>query len=132
MPGYDPHSHAERLGIEVSYRPLAHGLDGLWCPDYSLILLRPRMRSVVERCTLAHEIGHALLGHVDTKTKHEVLADRIAAQLLIPPTDITSAARGSDSAAAIARELGVTEHLLGVAIRFLDDPVPVPASVLAA
>jgi len=69
---------------------------------------------------LAHELGHALTGDVPTGIQHfdqrmERAADMTAANMLISHADYAAAeALYGAHDGAIARELGVTTHLLAV------------------
>jgi Zn-dependent peptidase ImmA (M78 family) len=81
---YDPHQHADDLGLTVIYRPLRTD-NGLFIPDLDVIFLRPRMHKVLERSVLAHEIAHHVLAHRSTAPKFEVQANRYAAAKLIDP-----------------------------------------------
>ena len=110
---YDPHEHAEQLGIDVVYDRLrtAHGL---WVPDFNTIILQPRMRAIQERSVLAHEIAHASLGHRDARPKHEVVADRFAAENLIDAERFDELVTWAPDAARLSLELGVTTKLMRV------------------
>lgn len=123
---YDPFEHAEALGITVLYRPL-RASNGLWIPDFSTVLLQPRMKVVQERCVLAHELGHAVLGHRDDRPKHEVLADRWASRQLIEPTRLVEVMGWTSDEMRWAMELGVSPKLLRA---WLDQP-PLPLSQVA-
>lgn len=88
--------------------------------DARRILLSPTLGPVNRRCTLAHEIAHALRGDEPTGSPHfdaraERAADQVAAELLISHVEYAAAESiyGPHSG-AIARELGVTTHLLAV------------------
>ena len=108
-----------------------HGIDivqhrggekGRWYPARRTISLRAGLPARAERCTLAHELGHAVLGHEAGAhlpqwlvEKQERAADRWAAETLISE----DAYRGAEHAlgphpGAIAAELGVTVHLLEI------------------
>lgn len=110
---YDPYLHAESLGIDVIERPI-RSANGLWIPDHNLIVLKSGMRAVYKRTTLAHEIGHAVLGHRDDRPKHEVLADRFAAERLIDRNNLLELGQWVDQPARLAAELGVTTRILRV------------------
>lgn len=84
---YDPYEHAAQLNVDVQI-----GRDdlleqrnaaGLWLPRRQMILLRSDLGATVERCVLAHELAHCVMGHHDSRPKHEVLADRYAAEQLV-------------------------------------------------
>ena len=108
---YDPWAHAERLGIQVLTRALrtAHAL---WVPEARTILIRPRMRRVMERSVLAHELGHAHHGHRDDRPKHELQADRFAAHHLLVRHEIERVAAASPDPNVWCHELGVNARLL--------------------
>ena len=91
---------------------------GWWCPDERVILLDERLDRRTARCVLAHELGHALLGHSGAPpygdarwlaTRQEEQADRWAARRLVRPPDLAAAlAAHPDDPAAVAAELHVT------------------------
>lgn len=108
-----------------------HGIDivrhqggekGRWYPTTRTISLRAGLPARAERCTLAHELGHAVLEH-DAGAhlpqwlveKQERAADRWAAETLISEAAYRSAeAALGPHPGAIAVELGVTVHLINV------------------
>lgn len=107
-------------GVEVvSHRG---GDKGRWYPARRTISLRADLPARARRCTLAHELGHAVLGHDAgpdlprwVVEKQERAADRWAAETLISEDDYKSAeAALGPHPGAIAAELGVTVHLLEV------------------
>lgn len=110
---YDPYKRAEELGIEVIHRKLRTA-NGLWLPEHNLIVIRQGMRAAWDRSTLAHELGHAELGHDDDRPKHEVMADRYAATNLIDLDECRRTMRWAPDAHKLAHELGVTTRLLRV------------------
>lgn len=114
---YDPHEHAELLGINVVYRKLRTA-NGLWIPDIRTIFLQSRMRVIHERSVLTHELGHVCLGHRDTTPRNETLADRWAARHLIKLDELRRAARATDDIGAWCHELNVSADILD---RFLLD-----------
>ncbi|WP_223848961.1 ImmA/IrrE family metallo-endopeptidase [Microbacterium hominis] len=107
---YDPWAHAEQLGIDVVVRPLrtAHGL---WLPDMNTIAIHSRIRAGAQRLVLAHEIGHADLGHRDDRPKHEHQADVYAARNLICPDELDDLYKWCPDEQRIISELGVTTRL---------------------
>lgn len=113
MERYDPFAHAEQLGIQVEYQSL-RSHDGLWVPDSDLIILRSNMRAVHQRSTLAHELGHNFYGHISDTPKHEVQADRWAAEKLIDPREVVDLLKWSPDLVRIANELDVSGRLLRV------------------
>jgi len=104
---YDPYEHAAQLGIEVIHRRI-RSANGFWYPDHNLIVVRQGMRAVHDRAALAHEIGHADLGHTDDQPKHEVQADRYAALHLVDEERAMELCRWTQDNARIAAELGVS------------------------
>lgn len=110
---YDPYQHAEQLGIEVVHSKIRTA-NGRWYPEHNLIVIREGMRAVHDRSTLAHEIAHADLGHRDDRPKHEVLADRYAAERMIELGELLEVRKWAPDSARLANELGVTTRLLRV------------------
>ena len=108
---YDPHEHAARIGIDVVYGRLRTA-NGLWVPEHRTIILRPRMRALIERTVLAHEMGHVCLGHTDSCPRNEKMADRFAARKLIDADELRRASRYSPDVDQWAIELQVTPHLI--------------------
>lgn len=107
-------------GIEVVTH---HGGDkGRWHPSSRTISLRADLPARARRCTLAHELGHAVLGHEASESlpqwvveKQERAADRWAAETLIDEDAYRSAENAlGPHPGAIATELGVTVHLVEV------------------
>lgn len=90
------------------------GPKGYW--DGQRIHLRHGMSDTQTRCTLAHEIAHAV--HADPPDDDptaERRADRTAARMLITPARYAAAENiYPGDHARIAAELGVTEHLAEV------------------
>lgn len=110
---YDPHRHAEELGLTVEYHPLKTA-NGLTIPEKKLILLRPRLRRILERSVLAHEIVHFEYMDAGRSPWQEDRADRIAAERLLTREALERASKHSDDPVAWAIELDVTPHLLEV------------------
>ena len=112
------HDLAATLGLTIATHD--SGPKGWYQRHTSTISLRSDLRAANYRCTLAHEIGHAIRGDQPTGNQHfdnrmERAADHIAAQLLISPTEYATAeALYGCHPGAIAKELGVTTHLLNV------------------
>lgn len=97
---------------------LAPHAKGGWFPHHDLILLAPGLHPVEERCTLAHELGHATYGHRAgvsgwLQARQEQQADRFAAKLLISPIEYELAERlYGPSPSLLARELDVTTNIV--------------------
>lgn len=108
---YDPHAHAQELGVRVEYHPL-RASKGLWVPEHRLILLRPRMRPFIERAVLTHECMHAM--HDDPPghdPKREARANLEAARRLIDPREWAELTRIYPDYDRICMELGVTREM---------------------
>lgn len=114
-PIYDPHRHADELGLTVVYQPLRTG-HGLYVPGRDIIILRPRLKAAVERSVLAHEVAHHLHAHRRTtgvwSIRQERQADLTAARNLIDPARLRHAQRCSPDPAEWCRELDITGDLL--------------------
>ncbi|TQL03503.1 ImmA/IrrE family metallo-endopeptidase [Cellulomonas sp. SLBN-39] len=108
---------ADDAGIRVMWRDLGRR-RGEYRHDARLITLNPRMSEVLQRSTLAHELGHA--HHGDTWTddprlleERERRANVYAARLLVDPVEYALAERlVGEHAGAIARELGVSRYVV--------------------
>lgn len=72
------------------------------------------MKAVHDRSALAHEIGHATLGHRDDRPKHEVMADRFASNNMIDLTECIELMKWTPDYYKLAAELGVTTRLMRV------------------
>ncbi len=100
---------------------------GWWCPAERVILLDERLDRRTARCVLAHELGHALLGHTGAPpfgdvgwlaVRQEAQADRWAARRLLRGTDVTRVlATFPDDCEAAAQELDVTVEVLQTWLR---------------
>lgn len=107
--------HAETLGLRVKFDNLGRRSGEL--RRSGLVLLNHRKSLLTQRMTLAHECGHAWHGHDWTlyhdRERDEREADVYAARLLIRTEDYAYAERiVGDHPGAIAKELGVTRHLV--------------------
>jgi hypothetical protein len=117
---YRPIEHAASLGLEVTHGRLRDGRKGEYRHRDRLIVLRRGLSERQERCTLTHEVMHALAGDVRScfgpvTARQELRADRAAAWWLICPEEyrIAEALHGAHPG-AIADELDVTLHRLEV------------------
>lgn len=108
-------SQARALGLEVVWRDLGRRNGELTSGGF--VILNPHRSLMIQRCTLAHEMGHWWHGH-DWRGRHdrerdERQADTYAARLLISPAEYALAERLSGShAGALAKELGVTRRMV--------------------
>lgn len=110
------HALAERLGVHIQWH--TGGPKGLWVSTHRIITIREGMGHRKTRCTLAHELGHAIhsdLPPPDERTyrRQEARADRWAAGALITQSAYEEAeALVGSHAGALALELGVTTHII--------------------
>lgn len=103
---------AADLGVNVKYAELGD-CRGQYRHSARLIVINQRLSADQARVTLAHEVAHAVYCDVGTSPEMERRADRYAARLLISARDYAAAERmHGPHAGAIARELGVTRHLV--------------------
>jgi len=109
---------ADDLGVRVEedVGRLRPADMGGWFPDDRLILIRRGLGYRNRLHAIAHELGHAThddpAGHVP---RHELRAERYAAQLLIDPHEYAELETMYDgNPGAIAAELGVTVGLLTI------------------
>ena len=85
--------YAESQGVEVIERHLPTTWPhALYIPELNTIYLEARQPHCYKRANLAHELGHAVLGHTRPQTdwwesRQELQADIFAARLLINPSD---------------------------------------------
>lgn len=100
------------------------GRRARWFPHRSLILVDSRVRRLVQRCSVAHELGHVMLGHGAScgdeffDYRAELAADEWAARLLLDdvPTLIIELATTHNHGHA-ANNLNVTLDLLETRLR---------------
>lgn len=109
---FDPYVFADEVGVEVIHRRIRTA-NALWIPDHNLIVVRQGMKAAHDRSALAHELGHAMLGHRDDRPKHEVQADRWAADKLINLEECRDLLEWAELS-RVASELDVTGRLLRV------------------
>lgn len=111
---YAPHVHAMLLNLAVVYNAQLSTLLGLFIPDERTILLRPGMSARMERCVLAHELGHYYFGHRGTSARNESAANAYAATLLVDPDAVADARRRfiRPDLERLAREAEVTPQIM--------------------
>lgn len=120
---YDPRSHAAELGVPIVEYPLRADL-GRYIPALHTILIRPRMRAVLERSVLAHEVVHAERRESQTGVplldlRMERNADTTASLRLIAEDQLLDLMNWSQDPGRWALELGVTADLLEARIAHL-------------
>lgn len=116
MPHKDDRLHdiAHNIGVRIIITSKLCGrLNACWHKPTRSIIISKHLDPATARCTLAHELGHAILGHDCSTPIAEREADRWAAKTLLTPAEVHQAAQEvGGHPAAIAAELGVTPHLL--------------------
>lgn len=116
-------AHAEEQGLRVVWRDLGRRSGEL--TRSGLVVVNHRKSTLTQRVTIAHEVGHHHHGHDWTRAhdveRDERQADMYAARLLIDPVEVeVAAALTGGHPGAMARELGVTAHLVTL---WLERPV---------
>lgn len=107
----DPYEYAVTLGIEVVHQPLMSA-NGLWIPEHRVVVLNTGMDPTKDRCTLAHELAHFVLGHEESTPLNEWQADRYAATHQIARDEFLKWWPRCGNLDDIAFELGVTPKLV--------------------
>lgn len=113
----DPNQIAEALGVTITHHD--GGEKGRYY-GHNTISLRRNLGHINRRSSLAHELGHLVLGHDPAAegwhhARQEREADEWAANLLITPETYREAELANGPhAGAIASELEVTKHLVQV------------------
>ena len=125
MTNYDPYTHATALGLPVIHTTIPTGHGGLWIPRHHAIYLAPDLHPHRERCTLSHEIQHAIRDTKHTwgsREHHRIIesqCDRDAAMLLIPFDDLLEQVSEHADPGAWAANLRVTGRMIRARIRAL-------------
>ncbi len=115
---YDPWQHAEGLRLTVEERKLSSRHRGEYHHAERLILLTPGLSHREARCTLTHEIQHALVGDLPTPfgplhRRQEIRARKGAAHLLIDAGEYAAAEQLRDGhLRSIAYDLEVTVRIV--------------------
>ncbi len=105
--------HCADLGIQVEWRDLGETRRGEFHRDANTIVLNHRLTGPQVVACLAHELGHAVLGHDRSTPANEQRAWEHAAALVITASDYAAAeSRVGPDVAALAVELGVTPRLI--------------------
>lgn len=115
---YDPDIHAESLGLAILEATLPPRWRGAYSHKRRTIYLVKGMSNRERRCTLAHEVQHAIAGDVATddpyiNLRQEKLARRRSADCLIDLLEYFAATSNRGWVATnIAHELNVTMRTL--------------------
>lgn len=109
----NPYDEALKHGLTIKSAPLADGMLGLYTGKS--IIIAPDLSPRVERCVIAHELGHhafdAPFMHAHQYMKAERRADRYAAEMLLDEGEVRRLSRFLDPG-ELALELGVTGWVL--------------------
>lgn len=105
---------AADAGVTVRSAALPHGRWGFYDHRHRLITLAPDLAPTQYRSTLAHELGHAILGHIGTRPKQERQADRWAARQLLTVDLVVEHADSCIEVPELAHRLGVMPWVLRV------------------
>lgn len=108
---------AARMGVQIHVAVLDDDLRGFYSHRLRVIVVRLGLSRAQMRETLAHELGHAFYGHdcdSSTTPEQERQADRRGALLLVDPDAYARAEVLNDHPGFIARELGLTTHVVEV------------------
>ncbi|TFD47613.1 ImmA/IrrE family metallo-endopeptidase [Cryobacterium sp. Hh7] len=112
---YDPHEHADHLGLTVAYQSLRSNF-GLYVPGRKIIILRRGLKTATERSVLAHEVAHFLADdhHTDGlwSIRQERRADLSAARRLISARRLKQVSEWSHDPREWAIDLQVTGDIL--------------------
>lgn len=103
---------AERVGIGI-WKRRNWDEAGMWYPDDATIALNHDLLYDEERCVLAHELGHATLGHDCDGSANELAADQWAANLILTAEQVARCARiWPENPEKWCEELEVTSDIL--------------------
>lgn len=105
-------SIAAEHGVNIKIATLASGVRGFYCKDDNTIYLSRRLTLIEQRCTLAHELGHAYFGHDCSTDWNENQANDFAARILILPREYAAAEYCSTDPEYLADELAVTVEMV--------------------
>lgn len=109
----NPYDEALKHGLTIESAPLGEGMLGLYTGKS--IIIAPDLSPRVERCVIAHELGHhrfdSPLIHARQYAKAERRADRYAAELLLDEGEVRRLAKFLEPG-ELALELNVTGWVL--------------------
>jgi hypothetical protein len=109
----DLFQHCADLGIDVQWRDLGETRRGEFHRRANTIVLSTRLTARQVVACLAHELGHAFLGHGCSTPANEQRAWEYAAALVVSPAEYAAAeARVGSDPLALALELSVTPRLI--------------------
>lgn len=92
---------------------------GAYLHGLRVIMLDERLAPIQRQSTLAHELGHAFYGHVDSSLRSEREASEWASRILISRRAFSEATRIHCGEVAVAHELGVLPRDVGHYVAWL-------------
>lgn len=129
MVRYSPWRHLRSLSdVRLDFTDdddLLDDAEGRYFHTVRRMLMDSRLELQVERrCVLAHELGHATMGHLPCQEeraddRQEAAVEQWAARQLIELPALAEALKWSDDPAEVADELWVTVELLHVRLSHL-------------
>lgn len=121
------------LGIDVMSIPAEESAHGLTMLDPStgriVIAVATTPHPMRQRSSVAHELGHVLLGHLELpespvpgrRSPQEIQADAFARHVLLPPESVRERrgpdAIGESELSALVQEFGVSAHIAAIQLR---------------
>lgn len=111
-PPFDPIVALRNLGLVVTVGPFDH--DGILVA--SEVQVPEHQHPVVQRFTLAHELGHYVLDHTGDRQKIEPEANAFASEFLIPRSLLTQDVLASSSLGDLRRRFNVSKEAMTRAI----------------
>lgn len=130
------------VGIDVMSIPAEESAHGLTMQDPStgriVIAVATTPHPMRQRSSVAHELGHVLLGHLELpeppapglRSPQEIQADAFARHLLLPLASVRERIRpgaiGESELSTLVQEFGVSAHIAAIQLRdasLIDDPV---------
>lgn len=112
---WDPWEEAAKIGIDVVESP-GFPVGGLYLPDLPVIVIDTAQPHTRQRCALAEELAHHILGHrphpCPTETARLEHRARTWAARTLMPAGLLKQHLNGDPLADTAEQLEVTERLL--------------------
>lgn len=129
MPPIDPQEVARLLNLKVEFFPFSDEISGLLKKEMGVIGVNENQHPRRQRFTLAHEIGHYVLGHnlisekdfvddtsTDSSSRIEREANYFASTLLMPSDLVKKAAKENFDVKGLAKKFEVSEQAMTIRI----------------
>lgn len=120
---------AKSIGLNVEYFPFPDEISGLLKKEVGVIGINENQHPRRQRFTLAHEIGHYILGHniidnrdliddtdTDTSSVTEREANYFASTLLMPASLVKQEAKKEMNIKSLSESFGVSEQAMTIRI----------------